>query len=219
MAVNTAAGLTFSNGLRSLLRQDPDVLMVGEIRDADTAEISVNSAMTGHLVLSTLHTNNAFLAPQRLVDMGVQSFVAGSVVNLIIAQRLVRTVCENCSRKVRSVPKLLERYGGACDMNYIINRLKKFELLPSEATLETMNFQEGAGCDQCNNTGYLGRTGIYELIQINEAMGEIIIHTHSAEAVKKQAIASGTTTMLEDGLYKIFTGKTTFEEVLRVTKD
>lgn len=219
MAVNNAAGLTFSNGLRSLLRQDPDVLMVGEIRDAETAEISVNSAMTGHLVLSTLHTNNAFLAPQRLVDMGVQSFVVGSVINLIIAQRLVRTVCDNCFRKVRSVPKLLERHGNSCDLASIIERLKTMDLLPANATLETMNFQEGVGCEECHDTGYQGRTGIYELVKVDEKMGEIIIHTHSADAIKKQALAAGTLTMLEDGLLKIFTGKTTFEEVLRVSKD
>ncbi len=219
MAVNTAAGLTFSNGLRSLLRQDPDVLMVGEIRDYETAEISVNSAMTGHLVLSTLHTNNAFLAPQRLVDMGVQPFVAGSVINLIIAQRLVRTVCDNCSRKVRSVPKLLERYCNDCNLDEVIKRLKKMDLLLADATIETMNFQEGAGCEQCNDTGYQGRTGIYELVKVDEKMGEVIIHSHSADAVKKQALATGTLTMLEDGLLKVFAGKTTFEEVLRVTKE
>ena len=220
--INPHAKLTFANGLRSLLRQDPDVLMVGEIRDAETAAISVNSAMTGHMVLSTVHTNNAFLAPQRLAEMELPNYLLSSVLNIIIAQRLVRKICLGCKTKIHSNTKvkLFETYDSTFKIKESFGKLLKFNLLNKNQTkLEDIELYYGKGCQQCNNTGFSGRIGIYEIVKVTPDIQKIIAGGGSAEEIQKAAANNGTLTMIEDGLLKILNGRTTFDEVMRLTKE
>ena len=195
--INAKAGLTFASGLRSILRQDPDVIMVGEIRDIETAEISIQSALTGHLVFSTLHTNDAPGALTRLVDMGVEPFLVSSSAIGILAQRLVRTICPDCKEKITPNPKLLA----------------ELELPKSGGT-----FYKGKGCKNCNNTGYKRRVGIYELLLIDEKIRELILLKSSSDVIRKAAQAAGMKSLRQDGMRKVLDGKTTLEEVARVTR-
>lgn len=219
--VNPSSGLTFLSGLRSLLRQDPNVIMVGEIRDLETANMAVNAAMTGHLVLSTLHTNNAFLGIQRLIEMGIEPYLGASVINIIIGQRLVRKVCPFCKSRKISGEKLLEKYGAQFEIEAVFNKLKKSGHLPADKfpSLKEVQFAHGKGCPKCSQTGYKGRIGIYEILKMDKELYETIIKSPLAESIKKTALQKGVLTMAEDGLLKVFLGRTTFEEVLRVTKE
>lgn len=216
--INPMAGLTFASGLKSLLRQDPNIIMIGEIRDSETADLAVNAAMTGHLVLSTLHTNNAFLVTQRLSEMGIQPFLIGSVTNVIIGQRLVRTICPECRSLVSSKQKTLEHYNATLKLDEIFIKLKSLNLLPYQ-NLSQASLYFGKGCPNCNNTGYLGRVGIYEVLKIDTGLQSIIIKDPTAEKIRLHALKQNTLTMLEDGVLKALTGLTTFEEILRVTKE
>lgn len=204
--VNKATGLTFADGLRSVVRQDPDIILVGEIRDNETADIAVNSAMTGHLVLSTLHTNDAATAIPRLIDMDVEPFLIASTINIVVAQRLVRKICLRCrtSKEIEAKeleatlsPKLVKKYFGS----------------------EKIRIYEGKGCAVCQNLGYTGRIGIFEIMTISEAVREAIVSKQDAGIIREISIKEGMTTMLEDGLLKVKAGITTIEEVLRVTKE
>ncbi|HLD01677.1 MAG TPA: GspE/PulE family protein [Patescibacteria group bacterium] len=204
--VNTKAELTFANGLRSILRQDPNIIFVGEIRDAETAGIAVNAALTGHLVLSTLHTNDAATALPRLIDMSVEPYLVASTVNVIIAQRLVRKICELC-KAAQSIPRteLLE--------NFPQDIIKKhFKETPS------VQVYKGAGCGICHNTGYSGRVGLFEVLEVTSTIKKLIAEKNDSTVLFKQAVAEGMTTMIDDGMEKIIIGLTTIEEVLRVTK-
>lgn len=205
--VNPQTNLTFGKGLRAILRQDPDIIMVGEIRDEETASIAVNAALTGHLLLSTLHTNDAPGAVIRLLELGVEPYLIASTVNAVIGQRLVRKICNYC-RKEREI-KQIE-----------IDSLKDF--LP-ERTIEELEkikkISYGEGCKNCNNTGYFGRTGIYEVLTISEEIRDLILKRASSNEIKEKAIELGMTTMLEDGIRKVIKGITTIEEVLRVTHE
>ena len=194
--VNESIGLTFASALRSFLRQDPDIIMVGEIRDLETAEISVKAALTGHLVFSTLHTNDAPSTVERLVDMGVEPFLVASSVNLVMAQRLVRVICENCKEEVKPDPALVEEVG----------------IDPKE-----FRFFKGKGCKECNNTGYRGRIGIYELMEITPEIREAIIKRESSSVIREIARKNGMRTLRESGLLKVKRGITTLEEVIRTT--
>ncbi|MFH0828726.1 MAG: GspE/PulE family protein [Candidatus Kerfeldbacteria bacterium] len=216
--VNPNAGLTFANGLRSLLRQDPNIIMVGEIRDADTASIAINAAMTGHLVLTTLHTNNAFLAIQRLIEMGVEPFLASSVINVVIGQRLVRRVCRYCKGRGRLTQKVVDLYRAVLDIERTVPKLIRLGLLPSDFVVEGAPIARNKGCAKCNKTGYLGRVGIYEVIRIDEDIHHVIIKDPSAESIQRAAEKKGVLTMIEDGILKVLRGQTTIEEVLRVVK-
>ena len=198
--VNPKIGLTFANGLRSIVRQDPDVVLVGEIRDLETAEIAIHSALTGHLVFSTLHTNDAPGAITRLVDMGIEAFLVASSVIAIIAQRLVRVICSQC--KETYTPEAL--------------LLKDIGLDPSKNTTQT--FSRGRGCSACLNTGYRGRTGIYEILSMDDSIRSLIIKSSHSGAIKAVAVKRGMTTLWQDGLRKVLEGITTIEEVLRVTQ-
>jgi len=198
--VSPKIGLTFANGLRSIVRQDPDVVLVGEIRDLETAEIAIHSALTGHLVFSTLHTNDAPGAITRLVDMGIEAFLVASSVIAIIAQRLVRVICSQC--KEAYVPEAL--------------LLKDIGLDPSKNTTQT--FYRGRGCSACLNTGYRGRTGIYEILSMDDSIRSLIIKSSHSGAIKAVAVKRGMTTLWQDGLRKVLEGATTIEEVLRVTQ-
>ncbi|OGD85674.1 hypothetical protein A2164_03060 [Candidatus Curtissbacteria bacterium RBG_13_35_7] len=204
--VNPKTNLTFAAGLRSILRQDPDIVFVGEIRDNETAGISVNAAMTGHLVLSTLHTNDASTTLPRLIDMGIEPFLVASTINAIIGQRLIRKICDSCRQSqiipqdeiIQSIPpKILSRY------------------FPTKGNIRVY---QGKGCSVCHNTGYRERIGIFEVLQISPAIRKLIENKASADTIKQKAIEEGMTTMIEDGLSKVQTGITSVEEVLRATK-
>ncbi len=193
--VHPDIGLTFAEGLRSFLRQDPDIIMVGEIRDKETAEIAVKAALTGHLVLSTLHTNDAPSTINRLTNMGVEAFLVTASVNLIVAQRLVRRICENCKQTYEPPVELLHSLG------------------LEEGTV----FARGAGCERCLNSGYKGRVALYELLHLSDAMRDKIIEGISTTQLKRMAIEEGMITLRRAGLIKVSQGVTTIDEVLGVT--
>lgn len=199
MQVNPKAGLTFANGLRSILRQDPDIIMVGEIRDLDTAEIAIQSALTGHLVFSTLHTNDAPGAITRLIDMGVEPFLAASSMIGVIAQRLVRIICKDCKESYVPTAKVLADIG----------------LKGSKDT----KFHRGKGCNNCMKTGYRGRVGIFELMIPDDKIRSLTIAKASTNEIRKEALKAGMKTMRDDGVDKVKAGATTLEEVLRVTQE
>jgi general secretion pathway protein E len=193
--VNPKIGLTFASGLRSILRQDPDVIMVGEIRDLETAEIAMQASLTGHLVLSTLHTNDAPSALIRLIDMGIEPFLVASSLTTVLAQRLVRKVCPHC--KVSYKPTELE--------------LSYFNEAPGV-------LYRGTGCDKCKGSGYLGRTGIFELLVIDNEIRPMITDRIDSQSIKNLAVSRGLKTLRQDGIEKVVGGDTTIEEVLRVTQ-
>jgi general secretion pathway protein E len=198
--VNPKINLTFANGLRSIVRQDPDVILVGEIRDLETAEIATQSALTGHLVFSTLHTNDSASAVTRLIDMGIEPFLVTSSVIAILAQRLVRVICNQC--KVPYVPSEAE--------------YRSIGLTPE--MVEGKVFYRGTGCPSCMNTGYHGRSGIFELLMMTDEVKKTILSTSDAGAVKSQGVAQGMVTLREAGAMKVLEGVTTIEEVFRVTQ-
>jgi type IV pilus assembly protein PilB len=197
--VNAKVGLTFAAGLRSILRLDPDIVMVGEMRDLETAEIAIRTALTGHLVFSTLHTNDAPSAVTRLVDMGIEPFLISSSINAVMAQRLVRKICKFCKKE--KVPTLTAK--------------TLFET--SEKKIPAKLFY-GAGCDECHNTGYSGRTAIIEFFELSDEIRELVNQRVSTDIIRKAAIKNGMVTMREDGINKILSKITTAEEVLRVTQ-
>jgi type IV pilus assembly protein PilB len=201
--VNQTAGLTFANGLRSLLRHDPNIIMIGEIRDNDTAEIAIHASLTGHLVLSTLHTNSASGAIPRFLDMGAEGFLLASTVNIIIAQRLVRKICQSCIERYQPDEKTLEFVS------------KIFGVSPANVP----EFFQGRGCDECGHTGYKGRIGIYEVLDITPKIRELIIKRVPEEVIADQAIKDGMITLLRDGLHKASAGSTSIAEILRVTRE
>ena len=196
--VQPKIGLTFAAGLRSILRHDPDIVLIGEIRDVETAEIAIQAALTGHLVLSTLHTNDASTAFTRLTDMGVEPFLVSSTIEGIMAQRLVRSICPECRQNYEP---------DAAD-------------LPPDfpVTDEAVTLGRGAGCRSCRQTGYRGRLGIYELLAISDPIRELVVSRASSSVIKAQAQKEGLITLREDAYRKLFEGKTTLEELLRVTK-
>ncbi len=199
--VNNHKGLTFANGLRSILRQDPNIIMVGEIRDPETASIAVNTALTGHLLLSTLHTNDAATTLPRLLDMGIEEYLVASTVSIAIGQRLVRKNCEHCKEKQSITPDMRDSLNGT-----IFGKLAQ--------SLDEIS--RGKGCERCNHSGYSGRICINEVLVADEKIREAILRKASADELKRIAVGSGMTTMLEDGLYKVELGLTTIEEILRV---
>jgi general secretion pathway protein E len=194
--VNPKVGLTFAQGLRAILRQDPDVIMIGEIRDSETAQIAVQSALTGHLVLTTLHTNDAPSAIARLADLAVEPFLLSSSLEGIIAQRLVRRICPYCKVSYEPTQEELSELG--IEGKY--------------------NFYRGMGCDKCMNTGYRGRIGIFEVLEIDESLKKTIIKTQDANVLREEAKQKGFTAMFEDALKKVIQGITTAEEILMAIK-
>jgi type IV pilus assembly protein PilB len=204
--VNAKTNLTFANGLRSILRQDPNIIFVGEIRDSETAAIAVNAALTGHLVLSTLHTNDAATAIPRLTDMKVEPFLVASTVNIIIAQRLVRQICNSC--KVQEIVSIEE-----LKKHFSIEMIKKYF-----GDKTQISVSKGRGCKICRQTGYSGRLGLFEVLEVSKDIRQLISEKVDSEVINQAAIKEGMTTMLENGLEKISLGLTTLEEVMRVTK-
>jgi len=221
--VNSKIGMSFAAALRSLLRQDPDIIMVGEIRDKETMEIALHAAMTGHLVLSTLHTNSAAGTLPRLADMGAEPFLIASTVNVIIAQRLVRKLCQECKAEYKLNDKEIATLRETFDMDGILEALKKSSQLTKKVGKDDkwtdISFYKTKGCEQCHNEGYKGRVGIYEVLEVNEEIGKLITANASTDELEKMAKQQGMTTMSEDGFIKIIDGITSIEEVLRVTKE
>jgi general secretion pathway protein E len=196
--VNPKAGVTFASGLRSILRQDPDIIMVGEIRDRETAEIAIHAALTGHLVFATLHTNDAAGAATRLIDMGIEPFLIASSAIGILAQRLARKVCDHCKQPYVAASELLKSLGIASG---------------------TMAFYRGEGCPACKNSGYQGRVGLFELMEMTDAVRGLVVAKASSMTIKSAAAQAGFKTMRQEGLIKAAAGTTTVEEVLRVTQE
>lgn len=218
--VNTKTGMTFASGLRALLRQDPDIIMVGEIRDTETAEMGVHAALTGHVVLSTLHTNNAAGCLPRLLDMEVEPFLIASTVNAVIGQRLVRRLCPECreshqlkSEEMKAVLKTFK-----IDAKKLKEVSAGFSGKASKTGKDTLTLYKPRGCKKCNN-GYSGRVGIYEVLEVTDEVSELIIRRASTDEIQDKAIGVGMVTMGQDGLVKALEGITTVEEVLRVTRE
>jgi general secretion pathway protein E len=201
--VNPKIDLTFANGLRSILRQDPDIIMVGEIRDRDTAEIAIQASLTGHLVFSTLHTNDAPSAVTRLIDMGVEPFLISSSVLAMMAQRLVRLICPACREPFEPDPETLRELG----------------LTPADLEQHGGQFFHGRGCEACRHTGYRGRTGIYEMLVIDDPVRNHIMQRANANMIRTTAVQRGMRTLLQHGARRVLEGRTTAEEVLRVTQE
>jgi type II secretory ATPase GspE/PulE/Tfp pilus assembly ATPase PilB-like protein len=219
--INPRAGFTFAGGLRAFLRQDPDIIMVGEIRDKETAEIAIHAAMTGHSVLSTLHTNDAPTTLPRLLDMDIPPFLVAFTANIIVAQRLVRKICEFCKKPFTLEAPAIEELERTFDVKKIIKLFtdQGIELNKKEEDVKSMTFFHGEGCSRCGDSGYKGRMGIYEVLEINKDLITLINNRANAQEIKKFAVESGMITMLQDGLIKAKQGITTIEEVLRVTRD
>lgn len=217
--VNPKIGMTFAAGLRSLLRQDPNIIMVGEIRDEETAEISAHSALTGHLVLSTIHTNDAVTVLPRLTEMGVPTFLIASTTNLIIAQRLVRKICQNCIQSYNLSQRAITELGKQIKVDFLIDTLSQHGAILKGQKVEELLFYRGGGCNQCNQEGYKGRMGIYEVLEMHDDLAKIIQENGTAEDLRKVAAQGGMLSMIQDGFLKAKAGITTIEEILRVTKE
>jgi len=203
--INPAAGLTFASGLRSMVRQDPDIIMVGEIRDKETTDLAVQAALTGHLVFSTLHTNDAAGAIPRLLDLGAEPFLLASSMTCIVAQRVVRRICQNCKEEYTPPPEVAE------DIKKVLGKLYQDK--------DKISLFRGKKCAQCNETGYLGRIGIFEVMPVSEKIGRLILERPAAETIEKQAVEDGMITMKQDGYLKSIEGITTIEEVLRTAEE
>jgi type IV pilus assembly protein PilB len=205
--INTQAGLTFATGLRAFLRQDPNIILVGEVRDQETTQLAIQAALTGHLVFSTLHTNNASTAIPRLIDLGAESFLIASVLTAIIAQRISRKICPYCKVSYQASPEM------TANIKSVLGPLfpKKFETAP-------IYLNKGKGCVECGQSGYLGRIAIFEILKVTSAINQHILHHESAELIEETAKKEGFIRMIEDGYLKVLNGITTMEEVLRVAE-
>jgi type II secretory ATPase GspE/PulE/Tfp pilus assembly ATPase PilB-like protein len=202
MQVNPAIDFTFASGLRSILRHDPDVVMIGEIRDRETAEIAIRAALTGHLVFSTIHTNDSASTITRLLDMGIEPFLVASSVEGIVAQRLVRSLCTSCRRPVEVEESFLREHN-----------------FPAERLAAEGPIYEAVGCDVCRGNGYKGRTGIFEILPVNDDVRPLVISHASASDIKACSLKHGMRTLREDGWDKVLAGTTSIDEILRVTEE
>ena len=219
--VNPQAGLTFATGLRSFLRQDPNIIMVGEIRDGETAELAVHAALTGHLVLSTLHTNSAAGAAPRILDMGVENFLLSSTLNAVLAQRLVRKICKDCHETYdppkevhERIIKILEDIEGNKTLMTKDHEISKIVKAIDKSKIK---LSRGKGCQKCGSTGYRGRMGIFELVPMSDEIGHEILESSPASKIQETAIEQGMITLNQDGYLRVVEGATTLEEVMRVS--
>lgn len=208
--INTKAGLTFASGLRSFLRQDPNIIMVGEIRDNETADLAIQASLTGHLVFSTLHTNSAAGALPRLLDMKAEPFLLASSITCVVAQRVVRKICDNCieayTPSQQEVEELKRVLGSYFD-SYVENKGEK-----------TLQLRRGRKCEKCGDTGFKGRMGVFEVLKITEKIGKLILERKSASEIENAAVQDGMLLMQQDGYLKVIDGLTTLEEVMRVAR-
>ena len=202
MQIKPKINLTFANCLRHILRQDPDVIMIGEIRDVETAEIAIQASLTGHLVLSTLHTNDSASAVTRLIDMGIEPYLISSSVVAVMAQRLLRVICPACKTPYTPDEQTISKLGES-----------------EKASADQGQLYKGIGCENCLNTGYRGRTGIFELFVVDDDLKELISKQCGSHMIKEAAIKKGMSTLRQDGLRKALAGETALEEVYRVTQD
>lgn len=221
--VNPKANLTFATGLRSILRQDPDIVMVGEIRDEETAGIAINAALTGHLVLATLHTNDAATTLPRLLEMGVEGFLVAATTNVVVAQRLVRTICQQCKEEYEVGREILDEMSKKASIKYNIlesfdSLVQMYPELSAKKTKTGFILTKGKGCEHCGNTGFSGRLSISEVIDITDKIKDVILKNGNATEIEKTAFEEGMIPMFKDGLIKILKGSTTIEEVLRVMR-
>ena len=232
--VNPKAGMTFVNGLRALLRQDPNIIMVGEVRDSETANLAIQAALTGHLVFSTLHTNNAATSLPRLLDMSIEPFLIASTIRAVIGQRLVRKLCTTCRTSYAPTAEeqieLIHTFG-------LTSGVTTLHLLEAQAASQGVGSSTGEslstteeniirlwgatpqGCNECNHTGYKGRIGIYEALENTLAIQKLIVGNATSDAIQTQAIKDGMITMQTDGLVKVLRGETSVEEILRATRE
>ena len=220
MQVNPKIGLTFAMGLRALLRQDPNIIMIGEIRDQETAEEAMHAAMTGHIVLSTLHTNSAAGALPRLIDIGVESYLIASTVNAVMAQRLVRVICPDCKEKDKPDKATVDSLRKLFNFEKLMAVMHHEEIVPAKTKdFEDLEFFKGHGCDKCSNTGYKGRIGIHELLEVTPEIAQMIVKRATTQEIQEAAENNGMILMWEDGFIKAVRGITTIEEILRVSKE
>ncbi|TSA44716.1 type II/IV secretion system protein [bacterium] len=220
MQVNPKIGLTFAIGLRALLRQDPNIIMIGEIRDLETSEEAVHAAMTGHIVLSTLHTNNAAGAIPRLLDIGVEPYLIASTLNTVVGQRLVRKLCAECKQAVKMDGKALESLALDFNLDNLVEAMDREGVLDKKMkSVQDIEFYEGRGCDKCGHTGYRGRIGIYEVLDIDEKVARLILSRAPTSQIQEQAVANKMVLMWQDGFIKSHLGMTSIAEVLRVSKE
>jgi len=210
--VNVQAGLTFATALRSFLRQDPNIIMVGEIRDTETAELAINASLTGHLVFSTLHTNDAAGVPPRMLDMGVEPFLLVSSLTCVVGQRVLRKVCHDCVTEMDIPPEV------EADMKTTLGPI--FDMIKDKWTQDgkTLKMPKVVGCEKCNNTGYLGRIAIYEVMPMSEKIAKLVVERSTAGSIQREAMEEGMLTMKQDGYVKVLEGVTTIEEVIRVAQ-
>ena len=216
--VKPEIGFSFAQGIRTLVRQDPDIIMVGEIRDSETASLAINASLTGHLVLSTLHTNNAAGAIPRLVDMKVEPFLISSTLSVVIAQRLVRCLCPESREKRNLTKKELESLGKEINLDKVLKTLKQEKIVSQKETWETIEFYKPKESDSCPK-GYKGRIGIFEVLEITQEIREMITSSASIDQIQEKAVSNGMITMLEDGFIKAAQGLTSVEEVLRASRE
>lgn len=220
MQVNPKIGLTFAIGLRALLRQDPNIIMIGEIRDAETAEEAVHAAMTGHVVLSTLHTNSAAGALPRLLDIGVEAYLIASTTNAVMAQRLVRVLCPECKQPFKPDAAYIQMLAKQFNLEKVFQLFEKRGMLQKgESKFEDLEFHAPKGCDKCGNSGYKGRIGIHELLEVTPEIADEIIQKRTAQEIQETAEKAGMILMWQDGFIKSLEGTTTLDEVLRVSKE
>ena len=222
--INTKINFTFASGLRSLLRQDPDIIMVGEIRDGETAELAVHAALTGHLVLSTLHTNSSAGTLPRITDMGIEPFLIASTANVIVSQRLVRKICPECKKEYvldKDTYNSISQNFDVDSMAEIFRKEKivKKEYKSNEEMWLNLKFFKGEGCDKCRKEGYKGRIGVFEVLEVSDKIAKLINNRAIVSEIEAEGVKEGMTTMIEDGFIKAAQGITTIEEVMRVTKE
>ena len=222
--INPVAGLTFASGLRSFLRQDPNIIMVGEIRDSETAGLAIQAALTGHLVFSTLHTNSSAGALPRLLDMGAETFLLASSMNAIVAQRVVRKICVDCKDSLEPTELIVQNIKSV--LGNLANPTTEKKLSPEEVKdieevsgTKKFKIYKGKGCDKCSDSGYKGRVGVFEVLNITEKIGKLILERSPSTEIEKTAIADGMISMKQDGYLKALEGETTIEEVIRVAQD
>jgi type IV pilus assembly protein PilB len=210
--VKPEIGYTFSNGLRQILRQDPNIIMIGEIRDEQTADLVVNAALTGHIVLSTLHTSSSTGVVPRLMDMGVRPFLIPSTLKLVISQRLIRVLCSRCKIKTRPSEKTRK---------YILDKIKNLPLSEKNKIKiqDPFSIYSAKGCELCNFTGYAGRTGLFEVLQMSRELAELIQTNPMESLILKTALKQGMITMEQEGILKVLSGQTTIEEITRATEE
>ncbi|MBI4363658.1 MAG: Flp pilus assembly complex ATPase component TadA, partial [Candidatus Doudnabacteria bacterium] len=218
--VNPKIGLTFAQGLRALQRQVPNIINIGEIRDRETAEEAVHAALTGHIVLSTLHTNNAGGALPRLLDIGVEPYLIASTVNAVVGQRLTRQICPDCKVEDKIGDKEEEELRKEFNIDALLAVMKREGFAEkSVKSLTDLTFYKGKGCDKCAHTGYRGRKGIFEVLEVSPEIQELILKHAPTGQIQDKAVSQGMILMWEDGFIKCVQGKTTIEEILRVSKE